>query len=305
MTNTRILLIGCYGLLGQRIVQGMLPEAFVLGVDQDENAYIHGEHFQYARLDITNRKEVKRMCEEYNPDWVINAAAYTNVDECEIKKELCWRVNVEGVENLVKFAKKIEAKFIHISSDYIFDGKKNLYTEEDLPSPLSYYGKAKLASENVVRASGIDWTILRTSTLYDVDALKGQQNFVTWVVQNLRQGNSIRIVTDQWGNPTLARNLAAAVWQVVSLNRTGVFNAAGKDNVDRHTFAKKIAEYFNLDAELLIPVTTEELKQKALRPLRIGLDTSKIERELEMNMVGIEEGILIFKKDYLAMHRNN
>lgn len=305
MTNTRILLTGCHGLLGQRIVQGMPPEAFVLGVDRDDNAYIHGEHFQYARLDITNRKEVKLMCEEYNPDWIINAAAFTNVDECEIKKELCWRVNVEGVENLVKFAKKIEAKFIHISSDYIFDGKKNLYTEEDLPSPLCYYGKAKLASENVVRASGIDWTILRTSTLYDVDALQGQQNFVTWVVKNLWQGNSIRIVTDQCGNPTLARNLATAVWQVVSLNRTGVFNAAGKDNVDRHTFAKRIAEYFDLDAELLVPVTTEELKQEALRPLRIGLDTSKIERELEMNMMGIEEGLLIFKKDYLAMHRNN
>lgn len=305
MTNTRILLTGCHGLLGQRIVQGMPPEAFVLGVDQDENAYIHGERFQYSRLDITNRKEVKLMCEEFNPNFVINAAAYTNVDECEIKKELCWRVNVEGVENLAKFAKKIEAKFIHISTDYIFDGRKNLYTEEDIPSPLSYYGKAKLASENIVRVSGNDWAILRTSTLYDVDVLQGRQNFVTWVVQNLRQGNSIRIVTDQRGNPTLARNLAEAVLQVVSLNRTGVFNTAGKDIVDRYTFSKRIAEYFELDEGLLVPVTTEELKQKALRPLSIGLDTSKTERELQMNMMGIEEGLLIFKKDYIAIHRNN
>ena len=198
MTKAHILLTGCHGLLGQRFVQKLTKDHFILGVDIHENTYIHGENYQYKSLDITNRKNVKRICEEFKPDWIVNTAAFTDVDACEKEKERCWKVNVESVENLVLYARINGAKFIHFSSDYVFDGTKELYSEDDAASPLNYYGRAKLASENIVKGSGIDWAILRTSTLYDIDALKGNQNFVTWVVKNLQQGKSIKIVTDQW-----------------------------------------------------------------------------------------------------------
>jgi len=305
MIPLKILLTGCNGLLGQRVVQCMPANVHITGVDQDEQVYIHGEHFKYIRLDITDRKSVKCLIDEIAPAWIINAAAYTDVDGCETNKEICWRVNVEGVENLVKSARKVKAKFIHISTDYIFDGKKELYKEDDKPSPLSYYGRAKLASENIVRASGIEGAILRTSTLYDIDTLKAGKNFPLWVVQNLQKRNIIKIVTDQWGNPTLARNLASAVWRIITLNRSGVYHTAGRDNMSRYTFARRIADIFGLDDFLIQPITTTELGQAAKRPLKIGIDISKAEAELDIIMIGVEEGLKIFKKDYLSLHRNN
>ena len=305
MTKPHILLTGCHGLLGQRFVQKLTKDHFILGVDIHENTYIHGENYQYKSLDITNRKNVKRICEEFKPDWIVNTAAFTDVDACEKEKERCWKVNVESVENLVFYARINGAKFIHFSSDYVFDGTKELYKEDDTASPLNYYGRAKLASENIVKASGIDWAILRTSTLYDIDALKGNQNFVTWVVKNLQQGESIKIVTDQWGNPTLARNLAAAAWKVILLNRTGVYQTAGKEIINRYDFAKKIATLFDLNEWLLEPVVTMELDQSAIRPLKMGLDISKAERKLELDMLGVDAGLSIFKSEYLNIHRNN
>ncbi|MCH8285300.1 SDR family oxidoreductase [candidate division KSB1 bacterium] len=305
MTKAHILLTGCHGLLGQRFVQKLTKDHFILGVDIHENTYIHGENYQYKSLDITNRKNVKRICEEFKPDWIVNTAAFTDVDACEKEKERCWKVNVESVENLVFYARINGAKLIHFSSDYVFDGTKELYSEDDAASPLNYYGRAKLASENIVKGSGIDWAILRTSTLYDIDALKGNQNFVTWVVKNLQQGESIKIVTDQWGNPTLARNLAAAAWKVILLNRTGVYQTAGKEIINRYDFAKKIATLFDLNEWLLEPIVTMELGQSAIRPLKMGLDISKAERKLELDMLGVDAGLSIFKSEYLNIHRNN
>ncbi len=305
MSERRILLTGCHGMLGQRIVEGIHGDYFLLGTDIDEKPLIHGKQFQYSQLDITDRKEVLSTIREYSPDWVINTSAFTDVDDCEIKKELCWRVNVEGVENLVYAAKRVKTKIIHFSSDYIFDNSRTEYLEENRAAPLSYYGKAKLASENILRTSGIEWALFRTSTMYDVDLLKGRTNFVTWVIQNLQRGNRLRIVTDQWGNPSLARNIAESAWRVLDQNKEGVYHTAGKEIIDRYSFTKEIAEIFDLDKSLITPVLTEDLGQKAQRPLKIGMNVEKAERELGMKFLGVKEGLTVFKKDFLDTHRNN
>ncbi|MFC1493637.1 SDR family oxidoreductase [candidate division KSB1 bacterium] len=295
----KILLTGCHGLLGQYIISSKPDECFLRGIDIDDVSLIHGTNYDHQKIDITKSKEIKGLIDVLKPDLIIHTAAFTNVDECEIRKEHCWQINVESLENIIKYAKRINAKLIHISSDYIFDGEKEIYCPDDLGSPLNYYGKAKLAAENLVRGSGLDWTILRTSTLYDVDRLKGKENFVTWVIKNLQEGSRIRIVNDQWGNPTLARNLAEAVWKVVSGNQLGVYNASGSEMCDRLSFTRNIAEVFDLDPGLIQPVTTAELNQKAKRPLKIGLDISNTEND------NIIEGLTIFKMDYLSLHRVN
>jgi len=303
MEKVKILLTGCHGLLGQRFVQGLSKDYFILGVDLHEKTYIHGDNYQYKNFDLTNRKEVKRICEKFKPDWIVNTAAFTDVDACEKEKERCWNVNVESVENLVLHARNNDTKLMHFSSDYVFDGSKDFYKEDDTASPVNYYGRAKLASEKIVKASGIDWAILRTSTLYDIDALKGKQNFVTWIVKQLQKGESIKIVTDQWGNPTLARNLAEAAWKVILLNRTGVYQTAGKEIINRYDFAKKIAFMFDLNECLIEPIVTSELGQDAARPLKMGLDVSKAERKLEIDMLDVNTGLSIFKSEYLDTHR--
>ncbi|MCP4726711.1 MAG: sugar nucleotide-binding protein, partial [bacterium] len=179
------------------------------------------------------------------------------------------------------------------------------YSPADLGSPLNYYGKAKLAAENLLMGSGLDRAILRTSILYDVDRLKGKENFVTWVIKNLKKGSRIRIVNDQWGNPTLARNLAEVVWRVISGNHSGIYNAAGRESCDRFSFTNNIAETFDLDPGLIQQVTSAELNQKAKRPLKIGLDISDTERDMKIKMYNIIEGLTIFKNDYLSLHRVN
>ncbi|MFC1553724.1 dTDP-4-dehydrorhamnose reductase [candidate division KSB1 bacterium] len=305
MAAKRILLTGCYGLLGQRIIENMPEGFFVLGTDVDDKVLLHGDNFQYVKLDITKRKDIKAICDELKPEIIINAAAYTDVDKSETDKEQCWRVNVAGVENLLKISKRVNAKFIHLSTDYIFDNKKEIYTEQDNPSPMNYYGKSKLASENLVRSSGIDWAIIRTSTLYDVDMLKGRQSFVSWVIGNLEQQKKIRIVSDQWGNPTLARSLANGVWKIIILDKSGVYHIAGPDLIDRYTFTQNIARHFKLKEDLIRKISTDELDQAAVRPLKIGLDITKAKNELNIELTGIEKGLLLFKKDYLTLHRNN
>ncbi|MFC1555511.1 dTDP-4-dehydrorhamnose reductase [candidate division KSB1 bacterium] len=305
MSDLRILLTGCHGLLGQQVVRTMPGKVQILGADIDEKSLIHGDHFHYAQLDITRKSDVIQVCKEFDPDWIINTAAFTLVDECEIQKEQCWHLNVHGVEYLSFCARKHKAKLLHVSTDYIFDNTKEIYQESDPANPLNYYGKSKFASENAVRGCGAEWTIFRTSTLYGVDYLKARENFVTWVIGNLSSGKKIKIVTDQWGNPTLARNLAEAIWRAIMLNKYGIYNVAGSDIIDRYTFTKTISEIFRLDGSLISPITTESLNQKAPRPYKIGLDVTRAENELDFHLMGIKEALDIFKNEYTVLHRNN
>ncbi|MCP4728247.1 MAG: sugar nucleotide-binding protein, partial [bacterium] len=169
----KILLTGCHGLLGQYIISSKPDEYFLLGIDIDDVSLVHGTNYDHQKVNVLKSREIKELIEDAKPSVIINTTAYTDVDECENRKEHCWQINVEGLGNIIKYAKRVNAKVIHISSDYIFDGKKEMYSPADLGSPLNYYGKAKLAAENLLMGSGLDRAILRTSILYDVDRLKG------------------------------------------------------------------------------------------------------------------------------------
>lgn len=308
MDDKRILITGCHGLLGQRILQSMSNgsgSAFIAGVDLDDAALIHGEKFRYSRLDIRNRKEVAKFCEDFKPDLIINTAALNDVDKCEIQKEDCWRVNVEGVENLAKYAKKHKAKLIHFSTDYIFDNSKTIYTEDDRAAPLSYFGRSKLASENVVRSCAENGLIIRSSMLYDVDRLKNRSNFVVNLIDELSRGSAVDAAVDRFGNPTLVRNLAESLRKVTDANLSGVFHIAGKDIVDNYTFSIKIAKVFKLDERLIKPVVSENIDHTAEIPGRIGLDISKAEKELGLRLSGINNGLAEFKNEYYSVHSNN
>ena len=168
MNNKKILVVGSNGLLGQKlceiIVRGGAYNLTIASIEEKPLRQVVGA--QYIRVDITNKKDVKSLVSTCHPDVIINAAAMTNVDACETERELCWRINVDGVENLVDAAKKSNTKVVHISTDYIFDGKNGPYAEDDRPEPLSYYGKSKLASENLLRTSGVPFLIARTMVLY-------------------------------------------------------------------------------------------------------------------------------------------
>jgi dTDP-4-dehydrorhamnose reductase len=218
----------------------------------------------------------------------------TNVDACEKERELAWKVNVGGVENIIEAAKRIDATVLHVSTDYVFDGKAGPYTEEDRPEPLSYYGRSKLASENQLRVSGVKFVIARTMVLYGY-ASGIRSNFALWLIQNLEKNTPVHVVNDQMGNPTLADDLAHALVSGIELDRTGIYHIAGREIVSRYDFALKLAKIFGFDQDLITPIKTSQLKQPATRPLNSGLVTLKAEVELGYRPSTMEEGLTILK----------
>lgn len=292
----RIMITGCHGLLGQNVLKMFLKSTVseILATAKDPKTFLDFGSFDYTMLDITSRNDVKNLVVYFRPDVIVNTAAYTNVDGCETNRELAWRVNVEGVRNLVHSARRVDAKLIHISTDYIFDGKNGPYTENAIPNPINYYGRTKLASENEIKIGGIRFAILRTNVLYGVGK-NVKSNFALWLYQKLSNGEKIKVVTDQIGNPTYVDDLAFAILKVVEFDKEGVYNVGGRDFVDRYTFAVKFAEIFGFDKELITPVKTSELNQIAPRPLKSGLITLKAESELGLRPYGVEDGIREFK----------
>jgi dTDP-4-dehydrorhamnose reductase len=295
-TTQRILVIGSNGLLGQKMAEQLLrgTSHHVVLASVEDKPVRELESAAYVTLDITSHKQVRDLVAETRPDVIINCAAMTNVDACETDRELAWKINVSGVEYLAEAAKRQRALVAHVSSDYVFDGKNGPYSEEARPEPVSYYGKSKLASENALRSAGIPCIVARTMVLYG-HALGVKANFALWLIQSLQAGQTVRIVEDQIGNPTLVDDLAYALLRAVELEKTGVYNIAGRDIVSRYEFAVRLARVFGLDESLITPIKTASLKQPAARPLKSGLITLKAEVELGFKPSSIEHGLEILK----------
>ena len=232
-----------------------------------------------------------------HPDIIINTAAMTNVDGCEADRTGAWILNVEFVDCIAKTAKELDSKLIHISTDYIFDGESGPYYEFDEPNPISWYGYTKSIGETKTEIHGLNSCVLRTNVVYG-NSPHGKTDFVKWVVTELRNGKKIKIVTDQYSNPTLTDDIALAVYKVIRLDKRGIYNIGGSEYCDRHSFAKKIANIFTLDDSLIESITTDKLNQPAKRPLRGGLVTFKASNDFGIKFRGVESGILLLKNFY-------
>ncbi|MGA9119184.1 MAG: dTDP-4-dehydrorhamnose reductase [Bacteroidota bacterium] len=292
----RFMIIGSNGLLGQKVaelcIRGSNHQLMLCSVEP--TSLITLPDVPYTMVDMTVKKEVKDVIASFEPNVIINCAAMTNVDACERERELAWKVNVVGVENIIEGAKRNRASIVHISSDYVFDGKNGPYEENDRPEPISYYGKTKLAGENALRTSGLDYFIARTMVLYGYSP-GVKLNFALWLIQSLDAGTRVKVVDDQLGNPTLVDDLAYGLLRGVEIGKSGIFNIAGREIVSRYEFAVRLAKKFSLDAELISPVKTADLNQPAPRPLKSGLITLKAESELGITCSNVEEGLTILK----------
>ncbi len=291
----KLLITGVNGLLGQKLLAQAASKYSVIGIDLHNEPFNEKINFKYVNLDLTDRNAVKDIILSEYPHYLINTAAMTNVDACETEKEKCWKINVEAVDNIIYAARKIGTKVVHLSTDYVFDGSDGPYNEEAPPSPLGYYGKSKLASENILHASDLDYAIVRTMILYG-EAENVRPNFVTWLVSALKQGQSVTIVNDQFGNPTLADDLANAILKIIQLQQWNLYHVCGSELIDRYQFALKIADVYKLNKNLISQITTPELKQAAPRPLKSGFIINNAENDLEIHMSNVEEGLKKVRK---------
>ncbi|HEX9653114.1 MAG TPA: dTDP-4-dehydrorhamnose reductase [bacterium] len=292
----RVMIFGANGLLGQKLVASFINRFEVWGAGREGKAAVDFAEFRYSECDIVDRVKIRNVIRETKPQLIVNAAAYTDVDGCEDHKEECWNVNVKGVENLAQAARSNDAWLIHVSTDYLFDGREGVsYAEVAKPNPLSYYGRSKLAGENAILTSGVEHTIVRTMILYGSG--RGLRlNFATWLVDRLSQGEAVKIVDDQFGHPTLVDDLAQAIRRIVELKKTGVYHVCGAEYLNRYDFAVKLAHIFGFDVGLIQRAKTSDLKQKAVRPLRSRFDLTKTIRELGIELCGVEEGLKILKQ---------
>jgi dTDP-4-dehydrorhamnose reductase len=292
----RVLIVGANGLLGQRVARLFVDEYDLYCASVEPESYLD-LHVPYLQLDITDRQAVFEKIRSVRPDVVINASAYTQVDRAEEEPDLCFAVNAEGVGYLAQACKAGGALLVHVSTDYVFDGKKGNYREEDNPNPLGVYARSKWLGEQRVKEVGGEFLIARTAVLYGMGVRIGP-NFPLWVVHSLRNGQTIRVVDDQIGNPTFADDLAAALKTLVERGARGLYHVAGPEPISRYDFAMEIAHTFGLNDTKIQRIKTEELQQKAPRPLDASLDVSKLWRDYGLRLRGVKEQLRAFRTLY-------
>lgn len=292
----RIAILGAGGKVGEalyKILSRELDAEFVL-FTTEKKLIIEDYKDTIVRIDVTNKSLLKDELYNYNPEIIINCIAFTNVDLCETEKKLAWELNTTLVENLMTISKVLGAHLITFSTDYIFNGNKGPYTELDKPDPLNYYGKSKLAAENLLIGNYDKYTIIRTNLVYGYSSYN-KGDFIKWIISSLQQNKDIYIVESLYANPTLTDDIAEAVMQIILKSAYGIYNVAGLTYLDRLSIAKEVARVFNLDENLIHKTEIAELKQKAIRPIKGGLVVLKAQTELGLHLSNLESGLINLK----------
>jgi len=245
----KILVVGYNGLLGQELMIQLCPLGQVVGVDVDT-------------CDITEPTQIELVLDSVRPNWVINSAAYTDVDGCESNRETAWEVNAIGAGNLARSCRDRKIGIVQLSTDFIFDGRKGSeYIETDTPAPLNVYGESKLGGERNVIEAGGRYIIVRTSWLFG----KGGKNFPDTILKAGRSSNSLRVVSDQIGSPTYAVDLADAIGELIQNDVRGIVHVANQGYCSWAEYAQFVLKISGIDMEV-IPVSAETLDRPAIRP---------------------------------------
>ena len=242
------------------------------------------------------------------PDVIINTAAMTNVDACETDRECAFLLNVTSVQNQVNVLEKLSKEnpnykphFIHLSTDFIFDGTHGPLDETEIPNPLSYYAETKLEAEKIVLGSSLHWAMARTVLVYGIVDNMSRSNIVLWVKQNLEQGKTINVVDDQYRTPTLAEDLADGCILIAEKKASGIYNISGKDFLNILEVAHLVADYYKLDKSLINPSKSADIKQPAKRPPITGFIIDKAKRDLGYNPHSFVEGIKFMEEQLNRM----
>jgi dTDP-4-dehydrorhamnose reductase len=295
----KVLITGSNGLLGQHLIPVFLEDGRyqVIASGRGPNRLPMQTGYTYEATNLRDATSVRHLLEKHQPDILIHAAAMTQVDDCERNKDLCWDTNVAATRYLLQAAEKQNTFFIFLSTDFVFDGLKGPYAEEDTVNPISYYGSSKVAAESMVRNSKIPWAIVRTVLVYGVAADPKRSNIITWVKNNLEQGKKLKVVDDQWRTPTLVQDLAVGCKLVADKKASGIFHISGKETLTPYQMAVQTAGYFKLNTQLLEKVDSKSFTQPAKRPAKTGFVIDKAVKELGFTPHSFEEGLEIVAKE--------
>ena len=300
MGMKKILVTGSNGLLGQKLVHLILDHSnhILLATSKGENRLKSRSDFDYRSLDITDKNRVDSIVSEFKPDVLINSAAMTNVDACESFQEDCIALNVDGVKNLVAACENHNTHLIHISTDFVFDGKAGPYSENDQPNPLSFYGQSKYDSELIVSNSSLSkWSIARTIIIYGIVENMSKSNIVLWAKSALESGSELKIVDDQFRSPTYADDLAKGCLLIAEKEKNGIYHLSGKESMSILELVYRVADFYGLDKSTISPVKSESLNQAAKRPPVTGFVLDKANKELGYYPISFNDGLKLLTKE--------
>lgn len=279
----KILIIGANGFTGRQILNDLSvhTQYKVTGcsLHPDISPNDAGK-YRFIETDIRNEADIKRLFEEVQPNVVINCSALSIPDYCETHHEEAYLTNVTAVSQLAVFCEEYKSRFIHLSTDFVFDEKINedaglLYTEEDVPAPVNYYGYTKWKGEEKVAETCNSYAIVRVAIVYG-RALPGQHgNIVQLVMNRLKAGQEIRVVSDQWRTPTYVGDVSDGVQRLIAHTTNGIFHICGDECMSIAEIAYQVADYMGLDRSLIYSVTTEEMNEPTPRPRFSGMSIDK------------------------------
>jgi dTDP-4-dehydrorhamnose reductase len=286
----RLLITGGGGLMGSKVaeVAALRGHEVFFGYHHEHPESDHGKGIKFDLMDHARIAEAIRSS---RPEVVIHTAALTDVDRCEIDKDTAYRVNVLGTKVLYETARKMGAFTIYASTDYVFDGVRGMYSEEDKANPVNYYGYSKFLGEAYCDA------VARTCVIFGARPASGKANFALWIIDRLTKGESAKVVTDQYVTPTLNTNLARMVLDLSERRLRGIYHLSGATRISRYDFACELARVFDLDEELITPSSMAEMKWAARRPADSSLDTSKAMKCLNEKPMAVGEALRTLKAE--------
>jgi dTDP-4-dehydrorhamnose reductase len=285
----KFLVTGSAGLVGSQVVKDLISQNHIVYSCYHDEKPFHGISIL---LDLTDTNKIIQTLQETKPDRVIHLAAMTGVDLCEAQQELATTVNVKATEIMAQQAAKINAFFLYVSTDYVFDGIKEMKKEGDLTNPLGFYGKSKLEGEIALNKLASGWCIARTSTPFGIHPKK--KSFPLWVKENLELKKEIPVVTDQFTSPTYVPNLSKMLIEVATRQISGIIHVSGATRISRYNLAQLVAEKLHLDKKLLVPTKIDTMNWKAQRPKDSSLDVSLANEILNEKPQKIEQSLELF-----------
>ena len=306
MDKKKIIITGASSIIGEAFARLLINETeydLILQSSQAMSLFPGIKGVMGEQISSLDKQAAKRLILELRPMAIVNTIGMSDIERCETDKRLAWELNSNIVENLARLAKITEAHLITISTDHIFDGKKGPYTEGDIPSPINYYGKSKLAGENFARIGCDKNTIIRISDIYGRSSF-GKVDYISRYLAAMEECSDFSAAVNHFTNPVFADDVAYIIFKAIEKKRYGIYNAGGPAWLSRYQTASKLADIFGYQSANLKPVAIDELKQKAKLPAQLGLITLKAETDLGFKFTSIEGGFQALKFQLSEKHSN-
>lgn len=283
----KLFVAGISGLLGMNMALQLKDRYDVFG-----SYYSHpitSDGIESVHLDLRDAGATHSLLQSIMPDIIINASAITDVDKCEFDYGQAYSLNVDLAKNLALSALRLNSRFVHISSDQLFDGSKPWVNENEIPCPLNNYGITKAEAEKLVMRTCPDAIIVRTN--FYGWGIPRRESFSDWIIKRLISHNELNMFHDVYFNPILINHLVDACLDLVAADATGVFNVVGRDRLSKYAFGVQLAECFGYESQLIGRISIDDLDLKARRPKEMSLDFAKTELILAKPAPSIFEGL--------------